>query len=83
MLFRSDPENYYKILHHLIDVSKKQTDEEIEKTYKEHISFIEEAKRIKYSNEPDYDGDEINANWNESPGSWLGISAQDLGVPNC
>jgi len=83
-IVRLEPENYYKLLRTLLK-SDKINDEIDEKKFNEHMNFIKEAKKIKSEmmmrNEyPDY---ESNSNWNSNPGDWLGISAQDLGVPNC
>lgn len=81
-MVKSDPENFYKILKHLIELFKKETPEELEKHYQEKIDFIKEAKKIERETECD-EPSSGESNWNASPGDWLGIYAQDLGVPNC
>lgn len=57
--------------------SAKQEMLEIENMIKEAANI--ERRKPKASS----DDSCSNPNWNDSPGEWLGISAQDMGIPNC
>jgi len=63
-------------------IIESKTPEENQKSFEEKINFIKEAKKIIHETR-EYNRFYPNPNWNDSPGEWLGISAQDLGVPNC
>lgn len=82
---KSDPTEHFKILSSLASKVDTQTKEEREASLKEHLNFIKEAKKAVLSKECGISMGEprVTENWNESPGTWLGISAQDLNIPNC
>ncbi len=77
---KNDPTNHYKFLKYIKDLIEKT--EDFEEQYKEKIDFFTKAKKIR-SKDYHYDSAYENSNWNDSPGEWRGISAQDLGIPNC
>ena len=81
-LVESDPEMFYKIMMNFTKIIESKTPEENQKSFEEKINFIKEAKKI-INEISQHDRFFQNPNWNDSPGDWLGISAQDLGVPNC
>lgn len=80
---KSDPTEHFKILASLASRCDTQTSEERNKSLKDYINFVKEAQYVKIGKEYTPDDNIASDNWNESPGSWLGISAQDLGIPNC
>ena len=80
---KNNPTEHFKILAMLASKMENQTTEERNKELKEHIEFVKEAQRAKIKKECSTDLSTSQDNWNKTPGSWLGISAQDLGIPNC
>ena len=59
--------------------------EELEKKYNEKVSFYKEAESIKSGliAKVHNGSGSSNSNWNDNPGYDYGMSASDLGVPNC
>lgn len=77
-----DPTFHYQLLKHLINLAKE--DNLAEEKIDRRIEMLEKAKEIKRKNTiKNKDSYSANPNWNDSPGEWRGISAQDLGIPNC
>jgi hypothetical protein len=66
---KGDNKELMFILYHS-QISHKELPENIRKTYQKYWESLDQGSN--------YDG-----NWNTSSGEWLGISAQDLGIPNC
>ena len=77
-----DPTNHYLLLQYLAKLIKETPD--FDETLNERIELLQKAKEIRRKNiVKEGNSCSANSNWNDSPGEWLGISAQDLGVPNC
>lgn len=75
---KEDPENYYKIIKGLYEYGKS-SENNMSKQYKEKIDFIKEAKKYINNSNQDYNtNQEMNSNFNSSPGDDHGITAQDL-----
>lgn len=89
-LVTAGPEYHYKILKDLTNSlysTLKKYNGSMDKVNEEidiRMKNIIEAKNIINKRKYQFNDDSFSSdNWNESPGSWRGIDAQDIGLPNC